>query len=514
MQHPHPPAVTEESVETSLITRLRDIFANALEYRHLLENKGQDAQDLLNIFQWLLDRSPTSTDIDAPFRRNLIVATQRLSSKTDLYPTCYELSSELRYKEDAVAAGGFADIYKGKLGKRVVCIKVLRIYQNTEKEDILKARPQHPRRFERETFSKEVMLWGQLLHPHILPIYGVYQFLEKPCLVMPWMKNGNVMHYLKANPSAPRIQIPNILITDDGRACLADFGISSISDSKIHAWTSHSSASSKGGTARWQAPELFNVEIDEQVPRNTRSSDVYAVACVFYEIFTGTVPFDYCPSDAAVIHQIMIGAQPSRPPDSSPSWTEQGLTEKIWRLMTDCWNRDSAKRPSIESVQRRLTPDDGLNHPSSLPSATMPSRERMGGPMSVTEVPPRMLCQLVPQAMSLMATTPRCVAKGVTLDMLTVLATTLTERFGPMSIFEAEFATEQAFIDFSIIDAARLSIGASPISISVDGETFKISIEPRLEESIPYLYDGRRLDRRNMGQTARRMFRKGFLNTA
>ena len=49
------------------------------------------------------------------------------------------------------------------------------------------------------------------------------------------------------------------------------------------ALTTHSSAALQGGTARWQAPELFGEEEDEMV-QNTVQSDIYAMACVFYEV--------------------------------------------------------------------------------------------------------------------------------------------------------------------------------------------------------------------------------------
>lgn len=68
-----------------------------------------------------------------------------------------------------------------------------------------------------------------------------------------------------------------------GSACLADFGLSAITDAQILHWTSHSSAGSKGGSARWQAPELNDPERDEVV-HNSMETDVYAWSCVCYEV--------------------------------------------------------------------------------------------------------------------------------------------------------------------------------------------------------------------------------------
>ncbi|KAG6905130.1 hypothetical protein DXG01_004669, partial [Tephrocybe rancida] len=129
-----------------------------------------------------------------------------------------------------------------------------------------------------------------------------------------WMENGDINVYLKKNPVAPRqtlavnvgngltylhengiihgdLKGPNILVDDVGRACLADFGISSISDLQIVAWTTQSSGTVKGGSTRWQAPELFAIgdsdmadEEAEAAVKNTMASDVYALGCVFFEV--------------------------------------------------------------------------------------------------------------------------------------------------------------------------------------------------------------------------------------
>ncbi|KAG6904068.1 hypothetical protein DXG01_012823, partial [Tephrocybe rancida] len=154
---------------------------------------------------------------------------------------------------------------------------------------------------------------------------------------------------------------PNILVDDVGRACLADFGISSISDSQIVAWTTQSSGIVKGGSTRWQAPELFAVgdsdmddEEVEAAVKNTMASDVYALGCVFFEIFTGDVPFASITRDNTVILRVSSGARPACPPNLSPSWTEWGLTQDIWACIEDCWKGQPSERPPAAAVVRRL----------------------------------------------------------------------------------------------------------------------------------------------------------------
>ncbi|KAF8054329.1 kinase-like domain-containing protein, partial [Lyophyllum atratum] len=366
---------------SALVVRLEEIFIDRVLYRRLLGCRGLSAQNLLDSFQWVLDVS----ELDPMFRRKLIVATQRLSAGSSLYPVCYELKDVVRGDQFPVTAGGFADIYKGTLYGQEVCIKAIRVYERDQVDHILKR------------FSKEAILWGQLSHPNTLPVYGLYRLQTRICIVSPWMEAGDITKYLKCRPEAARLPLaslaidvaqglsylhshaiihgdlkgPNILIDDEGRARLADFGISSVSDADIIAWTSHSSVASQGGSVRWQAPELFDMETDEVVP-NTVASDVYALACVFYEVFTGVVPYANVPRDATIIFKVKSGTRPARPVDSSPCWREWGLTQGIWALMEDCWREDPSERPSVDQVIQRLLPERQQERRSSMFRSVLP----------------------------------------------------------------------------------------------------------------------------------------------
>ncbi|KAG6814687.1 hypothetical protein H0H93_012588, partial [Arthromyces matolae] len=269
----------------SVISLLRIVLVDQQKYKQLVRCDATDAQILLDCFQRLLDLP----DLDWDLRRKLIIATQRISVRSKLYPTCYELKDVEQVGSFPVARGGFAEIFKGKFEGQLICIKAISVYQNSDLEHVFKQ------------FGKEALLWGQLVHPNILPIFGFFRLADsgRPCLVSPWMENGTVTTYLNNNPNAPRvllardvarglhylhsigvihgdIKAANVLVDEAGRGRLADFGISSIWDPHIMAWTTQTAAASRGGSVRWQAPELFDPEGDEIIP-NTFQSDIYAL---------------------------------------------------------------------------------------------------------------------------------------------------------------------------------------------------------------------------------------------
>ncbi|KAG5725392.1 Serine/threonine-protein kinase HT1, partial [Termitomyces sp. T112] len=171
-----------------------------------------------------------------------------------------------------LCSGRFFDIYVGEWSGRSVCFKVVRL----------------PRVSSIKISSSEVDRWRQLSHPNILPFYGIYQNDKQVSLASPWMKKGDITEYLKHDQTSDRVHFfddvaqglkylhengivhgdlkgKNVLVNEDGRAVLADFGTSSVIDADVLARVSSPSSVSQG-TARWRAPETFNFEGDDELP--------------------------------------------------------------------------------------------------------------------------------------------------------------------------------------------------------------------------------------------------------
>ena len=168
----------------------------------------------------------------------------------------------------------------------------------------------------------------------------------------------------------------NVLVTDEHCACLADFGLSTASDSQVLNIMSLSTRNA-GGTLRWTSPEL----LEGLQPINTSSSDIYSFACVSYEvlfvpvgslslsyvidfqIFSGLIPFHKI-HDYAMILPVIRGKRPSCPLICEP-WNiaceDLGLDDETWAVIDKCWNQEPAKRPAAKEVGAFLRAKLGLS---------------------------------------------------------------------------------------------------------------------------------------------------------
>lgn len=78
-------------------------------------------------------------NLEDQFRNEALAATQRLSERSRLYPTCFDLGDAVRLDgEGPVVAGGFADIHKGYFQDQSVCLKSIRVYQKSKINYIVK----------------------------------------------------------------------------------------------------------------------------------------------------------------------------------------------------------------------------------------------------------------------------------------------------------------------------------------------------------------------------------------
>ncbi|KAJ7939112.1 kinase-like domain-containing protein [Mycena leptocephala] len=335
---------------SGVLRQFVSVLSNSETYKDFLAYRGAPAQQLLDLIQDLLDSTSDSTS-----RRLLSKALMRLSRESGLHPTCFALSG-LEKVGQQVAAGGYGDVWKGLVQGQDVSVKVVRLFRDSDVKSAVKE------------FGREALIWRQLSHPNLLPFFGLYYLDGRLCLVSPWMDNGDLVQFLKDAPLDTNstslildialgleylhtehiihgdLKGTNILVTPSRRACIADFGSSSIISSMTMCFT-HSTAASQRGTMRWQAPELLR---GDNV--NHLGSDIYAFACVCYEILSGNLPF-YELLEPAVMYQVtMKGLRPARP----VPWGESKEHDGLWQLMEECWKEEWDTRPTAAEIIQRL----------------------------------------------------------------------------------------------------------------------------------------------------------------
>ncbi|PCH36500.1 kinase-like protein [Wolfiporia cocos MD-104 SS10] len=279
---------------------------------------------------------------------------QKLCSQHRVLPQSYYLDAgEVKRESHHFANGRFGAVYRGTYKGKVVAIKMMNLAIGEKAAEL-----------DVESIQ-EAILWKHSQHPRILPLTGVYRDDHLYCLVSPFMKRGDLWHYVNSVDDIDRIALVrdivegldylhrqdvvhgdlsalNVLIDDDGHACLGDFGVSRKKLSYSYATVS---VSATAKTLQYTAPERIDPEgYGLSHERLTKESDVYALSILMWEIYAGarTKPYPSCSNDAMLIHGVLQGVRPQR---------IAGIPDDIWALMARCWGPDYTKRPSIHEVQ-------------------------------------------------------------------------------------------------------------------------------------------------------------------
>lgn len=199
---------------------------------------------------------------------------------------------------ELLGRGGMATVYKGYQSDidRYVAIKVLTPIPEMDVAFV-------------ERFKLEARTIARLQHPHILPLYDYGDDKGLLYLVTAYISGGSLadrlIHGPMPLPTISRIlrevasaldyahrqgivhrdiKPGNILLSDEGYALLADFGIVKLLES-TNTTANLTNPSGVVGTPAYMSPEQANgQEIDGR-------NDIYALGVVLYEMITGRQPF-------------------------------------------------------------------------------------------------------------------------------------------------------------------------------------------------------------------------------
>ncbi|KAG8697578.1 hypothetical protein FRC08_006441 [Ceratobasidium sp. 394] len=261
--------------------------------------------------------------------------------------------------EYPIRAGGFGDIYVGQMKDSTkVAVKCAR------------HKPQdHGDGKDLKRVAREIHAWSKCDHKNVLALFGLAQHRGRLAIISPWMENGTLPEYVAKRPEVDRLDLClqitegleylhkgdmihgdlkgyNILVSEDGVPKLADFGNTKLGQQSAR-FTTGTDTTGTGVmcTLRWAAPEIMR-----NSSRSTQA-DVYALGMTILETVTGAVPYED-KADLAVLVEVLV--QQRFPLRHDDSMRIRGDKNRLWDLMTKCWNHDGTYRPEAPQIKEEL----------------------------------------------------------------------------------------------------------------------------------------------------------------
>ncbi|SHJ95216.1 Stk1 family PASTA domain-containing Ser/Thr kinase [Paramaledivibacter caminithermalis] len=242
---------------------------------------------------------------------------------------------------EKIGGGGMALVYKAKchLLNRFVAVKILRPEFISDEDFINK-------------FEKESQAAASLSHPNIVNIYDVGTDNDIHYIVMEYVNGKTLKKYIKEkgflkndefiniskqialalqhahnNHIVHRdIKPHNILITEDGRVKVTDFGIArAITSSTI------TNTGNVIGSVHYFSPEQARGGfVDEK-------SDIYSLGVTMYEMITGRVPFSGSTPITVALKHLKEEVLP-------PSMINVDISNGVENIILKCLKKDKNKR--------------------------------------------------------------------------------------------------------------------------------------------------------------------------
>ena len=238
----------------------------------------------------------------------------------------------------------------------------------------------------RNRFVQEARVVGQISHPAVIALHdmGIDEPSQTPYLVMEFIQ-GQSLEKLLEKGSIPcskacawaaevatalavahrkgvihgDVKPANILITEDDRIKLTDFGMARLAsrDSK--------DTPLLGSPAYWCPEQIVGK------PQDARS-DIFSLGVVMYEMVTGHRPFD-ADSLQGICSRI-LSSTPLPPSHANPS-----VPAAFNELIASCLAKDPSQRcASAETLAERLHPLSRRNAPSQTEAQPSSLRNRVG----------------------------------------------------------------------------------------------------------------------------------------
>jgi eukaryotic-like serine/threonine-protein kinase len=222
-----------------------------------------------------------------------------------------------RYRNpERIASGGMGDVFRAEDAELVRIVAVKLLAHRYADDDSIRAR-----------FTREARAVARLSNaPSTVTIFDVGDHHGRPYIVMEYLAGGSLADRLEHDGAQPvgrslgwlaqaaaaldaahangivhrDVKPGNLLLDDDDRIKVADFGVASAAD-----LGSFTDAGTVVGTAGYLAPEQARGE------RATPASDRYALAVVAFELLTGQRPFERDSSTAEAMAHVSAPIPPA-----------------------------------------------------------------------------------------------------------------------------------------------------------------------------------------------------------
>ncbi|KXN83033.1 Cytokinesis protein sepH [Leucoagaricus sp. SymC.cos] len=213
------------------------------------------------------------------------------------------------------------------------------------------------------------------IFPHRYELNGVKYRPEPIAEVSPFMKNGNLRDYSPRLPQKFRLPLisdvvnglhylhelgivhgdlkgQNILISDEGRGLITDFGASHITTATA------TSGSLSTTTLRFTAPEML---LGDKKP--SKEFDIWSVGCLFYEVLSRKEPYYEYKYEVQIVAALSRKQPPMRPGTSADNTEEKDdwdddfdqdwdtIDDQAWNLILKCCTPEPENRPNIATVK-------------------------------------------------------------------------------------------------------------------------------------------------------------------